>query len=589
MGRDEGLRAVDEAFERLFAEGTIPGMAYGVVIAGDLVHARGLGTLHHGEDRVPDADSVFRIASMTKSFTASAVLLLRDEGALLLDEPVGTYVPELAGFRGATADSPLITVRHLLTMSSGLPTDDPWGDRLQGLPLDAFGELLGGGFTFAWPPGTAFEYSNLGYGILGRVLTNVSGQEYRDLIRDRLLMPLGMGATVYEADQVPDARLVRGHAHRDAAFVDEPFDPYGALASMGGVFSSVRDLTTWVHGFAEAFPARDDPEGTHPLSRASRREMQQVQRAFDPELGWTSAGAAPSLLAGGYGFGLFVSQDLTLGHVVDHSGGYPGFGSHMRWHPASGVGVIALGNRTYAPMSRPAAEALKTLVAAEVAPVRTVVGWDATEAARADVERLLAGWDGDLAARLFAFNVDLDEPLAHRRTSFEEIRERHGALTRDPDESVTRESPAHVAWWLTGEHGGRVRVEILMTGEPAPRVQSMDVRSVAEPSEALQALVERVVEVLNHQPPEPSWPPELVPAGQTDADRDLDDRSLRVAAAAFAPVRRRRPSHGDGNTTVTVPLSGARGRLDLTIVVDDTGALTTRTLRPERLPAGRGS
>ena len=177
------------AFERLFADGTIPGMAYGVVIAGDLVHARGLGTLHHGEDRVPDADSVFRIASMTKSFTASAVLLLRDEGALRLDEPVGTYVPELAGFRGATADSPLITVRHLLTMSGGLPTDDPWGDRLQGLPLDAFAELLGGGFTFAWPPGTAFEYSNLGYGILGRVLTNVSGQEYRDLIRDRLLDP----------------------------------------------------------------------------------------------------------------------------------------------------------------------------------------------------------------------------------------------------------------------------------------------------------------------------------------------------------------------------------------------------------------
>src|SRR6188472_3051117 len=126
MGRDEGLRAVDEAFERLFADGTIPGMAYGVVIAGDLVHARGLGTLHHGEDRVPDEDSVFRIASMTKSFTASAVLLLRDEGALRLDEPVGTYVPELAGFRGASADSPLITVRHLLTMSSGLPSDDPW-------------------------------------------------------------------------------------------------------------------------------------------------------------------------------------------------------------------------------------------------------------------------------------------------------------------------------------------------------------------------------------------------------------------------------------------------------------------------------
>ena len=124
------------------------------------------------------------------------------------------------------------------------------------------------------------------------------------------------------------------------------------------------------------------------------------------------------------------------------------------------------------------------------------------------------------------------------------------------DEPVTRDSPAHVAWWLTGERGGRVRVEILLTGERAPRVQSMEVRSVAEPSEALQALVERVVEVLNHQPSEPSWPAELVPAGQTDADRELDDRSLRVAAAAFAPVRRMRPTHGDGSTTVTVPLVG---------------------------------
>ena len=97
MGRDEGLRAVDEAFERLFAEGTIPGMAYGVIIAGELVHARGLGTLNRGEDRAADADSVFRIASMTKSFTAAAVLLLRDEGALRLDEPVAMLRARAAG------------------------------------------------------------------------------------------------------------------------------------------------------------------------------------------------------------------------------------------------------------------------------------------------------------------------------------------------------------------------------------------------------------------------------------------------------------------------------------------------------------
>ena len=90
-----------------------------------------------------------------------------------------------------------------------------------------------------------------------------------------------MSATAYDAADVPADRLVQGHVRRDDEYLDEPFDGYGALASMGGIFSSVRDLATWVGGFTDAFPPRDDPEGAHPLSRASRREMQQVHRALD--------------------------------------------------------------------------------------------------------------------------------------------------------------------------------------------------------------------------------------------------------------------------------------------------------------------
>ena len=167
MGIEDVLREVDGIFGRAAAEGTIPGMAFGVVMGGELVHGAGLGTLRQGEDRTPDVDSVFRIASMTKSFTASTAMLLRDEGLLRFDEPVGTYVPALNDLRGPTADSPPITVRHLLTMASGLPTDDPWGDRLQGMELERFAELLAGGFDGVWAPGTTFEYSNLGYGMLG--------------------------------------------------------------------------------------------------------------------------------------------------------------------------------------------------------------------------------------------------------------------------------------------------------------------------------------------------------------------------------------------------------------------------------------
>ncbi len=150
---DDLLPSLDARFERLAREAAVPGVAWGVVRDGLLVHSGGAGTIRDGEDRPPDADSVYRIASMTKSFTAATVLLLRDEGRLRLDDPVADHVPALADWAPPTADSPPVTIRDLLTMSSGLPTDDPWGDRQQGLALDAFDRLLADGPSFAWPPG----------------------------------------------------------------------------------------------------------------------------------------------------------------------------------------------------------------------------------------------------------------------------------------------------------------------------------------------------------------------------------------------------------------------------------------------------
>src|SRR5205085_7859950 len=139
------------------------------------------------EEVRPDADSVFRIASMTKSFTAATILRLRDDGALRLDDDAASWIPELGAIRSWSGDSPPITIRHLLTMSAGLPADDPWGDRQQGLDIDAFRRLIAGGLSFVWTPGTHFEYSNTGYGILGRLITNVTGREYRDAVQERIL------------------------------------------------------------------------------------------------------------------------------------------------------------------------------------------------------------------------------------------------------------------------------------------------------------------------------------------------------------------------------------------------------------------
>jgi CubicO group peptidase (beta-lactamase class C family) len=221
---------------------------------------------------------------MTKSFTAAAVLALRDDGALALDDPAGDYVPELRGLTPATADSPPLSLRHLLTMTAGLPTDDPWGDRQQGTPLGEFAGFLAGGLRFAWAPGTRFEYANLGYAILGRVIAAVAGTGYEDFVRHRLLRPLGMASTGFEAAEFSEPRLARGYRRGSAGWEQLAPEPSGAFAPMGGVFSTVTDLVRWVSGFAAAFPAGDEEAGgPHPLRRASRREMQLPQVALPPQ------------------------------------------------------------------------------------------------------------------------------------------------------------------------------------------------------------------------------------------------------------------------------------------------------------------
>jgi len=116
---DDALRGVDDAFVTTAREKRIPGVAWGVVRDGMLAHAGGTGVTRDGGSAVPDADTVYRIASMTKSFTASAILLLRDEGRLRLDDPVADHVPALASWSPPTRDSVPVTIRQLLTMTAG--------------------------------------------------------------------------------------------------------------------------------------------------------------------------------------------------------------------------------------------------------------------------------------------------------------------------------------------------------------------------------------------------------------------------------------------------------------------------------------
>src|SRR5438552_649422 len=250
-----------------------PGLAYGIVAGGELVHAAGLGERHLGGPP-PDAGTVFRIASMTKSFTASVILTLRDDGLLKLDDLAEDYVPELRGWPLVTPDSARISIRHLLTMTAGFPTDDPWGDRQQGLPLEDFGHFLAKGVSFNCAPGTRFEYSNLGYAILGRVITAVTGMAYPDYVRHRLLKPLGMTRTGYEAEEFEVPQQAAGPAG-----VALGYSTCAARAPLAArlLEAVVRQDGPAAHGNSVAIAS----PGPWPETLAAREEVSQLLGSWD--------------------------------------------------------------------------------------------------------------------------------------------------------------------------------------------------------------------------------------------------------------------------------------------------------------------
>jgi CubicO group peptidase (beta-lactamase class C family) len=558
-----------------------PGLVYGVVTGGELVHARGLGERWLGGP-APDERTVFRIASMTKSFTAAAVLALRDEGALALGDPAERYVPELRGMALPAPGSPPVTIRHLLTMTAGLPTDDPWGDRQQGLPLASFASFLAGGMSFGWAPGTRFEYSNLGYAILGRVIAAVSGLEYRDFVTQRLLRPLGMTATGFADAEFGAVDLARGYQRGPEGWSALAFDGYGAFAPMGGIFSCVADLARWVAWLAAAFPPGREGAGGHPLAAASRRDM-QLPQVMPAAPQFTRLPGDP--LAGGlagYGFGLFVTGHSRYGRICWHSGGYPGFGSHMRWQVATGTGVIVLANSTYAEVTGLAAALLEAVLAPDPSAARPAAAlacspagpWPATLAAQREAGRLMRSWDEAAAARLLSPNVAADEPLAQRRATIGLIRDRIGPFHDDPGRPAEHDTPAHCRWWLRGERG-TVAVEIQLTPEVPPRVQSLQLAVPPAPDGPLARVVTALLGFLND--PAPGWPAGVAVAHGLDTG--VLARQFRMAAAWAGRCAAGAVAAGDGQGSVTVELDGEHARLLLAVAVDPvTGRLHQASL-----------
>ena len=462
--------AVDSLMREFAAREHVPGAAWAIVVDDRIAHI-GVAGLRDLATRAPvDSSTVFRIASMTKSFTAMAIMRLRDEGKLSLDDPAERYVPELKGLAYPTSDSPRITVRHLLTHATGFPEDNPWGDQQLSRTDAELAAMLKQGIPFSSAPGVAYEYSNYGYAILGRIVTRASGTPYNDYVATHILKPLGMRSTTLSPASVPADRLAHGYRWEDERWKEEPQLPDGSFGAMGGMLTSLGDLGRYVSAFLGAWPPRDGPE-TGPVRRASLREMQQVWRPDAPSVVRDSAGVR--LNAGGYGFGLGVSADCRFGHIVGHSGGLPGFGSRMRWLPEYGIGIIAFGNRTYTPWATPVTAALAALQErAELEP-REALPAKALVNARERVTRLVLDWNDGLARSLAAENLFLDRSLDRRRAEVTALREQAG--TCRPGSGFAYVENALRGQWILPCERGDLLVSVTLAPTMPPTVQFLEV------------------------------------------------------------------------------------------------------------------
>lgn len=459
----EKLPAVDELFSGYFSENHAPGMVYGVANRGELIHWRALGEAVVGKQPM-ERSTAFRIASLTKSFTAMAVLKLRDRGLINLDSPFVTYVPDLYSQQSEIFE---ITVRQLLTMSAGFPTDNKWADRIESITDTEFLELISAGFRFDSRPGTRFEYSNLGYAILARIIANVSKMSFIQFVTQEIFSSLGLRNTTFDYREAHN--LAMGYANIDG-WKEEAHQSPGAFSSIGGAITTLDDLVVWSHYLSSAFDP-DEPE-LGPLKKSSRREMQNIHQDIPVMRGFSQAHEYKGIR--GYGFGLRIEENFQLGKFAGHTGGYPGFGTHMIWHAPSGISIIALANGRYADPVQVSTPALKTII--ESLPPKKISITRELEFIRAKTFELVTRWDDAKADTFFAVNMDLDYPRDLRRNKIEEVLSECGAISEE-HHLIESYNNSHLKWVQRGSKRN-LQLEILLAPLAPLQLQVLKVSAV---------------------------------------------------------------------------------------------------------------
>lgn len=313
-------------------ENRLPGAAVGVVHGNDLVWSAGVGFADVASRRAPDTSTLYRIASITKTFTGTAIMQLRDEGKLNLDDPAVKHLPELRAITTRYGEIEHLTIRRLLSHESGLQSEPPDTDWRRAsydgsiernlLRLSEVGATV--------PPNTQQKYSNLAFQLLGEIVARLSGKAYVDYMRTEILDPLGLTSTAFAP--LPDRlakRCATGYAGRFVSDELEVSVDAPTTFAEAGLWSCVDDLARWI-----SFQLREDGgprSGSQVLAGDTLREMHVPRYLGDAE--WTEAWCIAWYA---------TRKDGVI--WIQHSGGLHGFRSDVCFDPRHRVGAVALIN-----------------------------------------------------------------------------------------------------------------------------------------------------------------------------------------------------------------------------------------------------
>jgi CubicO group peptidase (beta-lactamase class C family) len=332
-----GWRKVEELYRQQLRSAGIVGSSLTLVRDGAIVATAVYGDQDKNTRRPADADTIYHWASITKTFTGIAIMQLRDRGLLSLDDPIVKYVPEFREVHDPFGDISGVTIRHMMTHSSGLRAGTwPWGGDRPWHPFEPtrweqlvamlpYTELM-------FAPGTKYSYSNPGVIFLGRIIELLSGDDYEVYVTKNILMPLGMHATFF--DRAPAYLLPhRSHSYlrTDAGLTEARFDfDTGITVSNGGLNAPLGDMAKYLAFLIGEGPARGGYDAV--LKRSSLEEMWKPQiRASDGE------GASGDAAQAGLSF--FIERHAGLDFIA-HSGDQNGFISHFYLHRPSRTAYI---------------------------------------------------------------------------------------------------------------------------------------------------------------------------------------------------------------------------------------------------------